>query len=119
MIQFTGADLALRFRELTGLDEGAVQACLQGARSYVDEAEFGADAREALMLYTAHLIALGDPSRRAGVAVSEERVGDVNRRYAQDPNSDETDMSGYLIQWRRLANKHEIGGFAGGGAGCL
>ena len=115
MIQFTGTDLGYRFRELTGTDEGAVQASLQAARSYVDEATFGADAREALMLYTAHLLAQSDPVRRGGAQVTEERVGDVSRRFAEDKNNAEIDLTGYLVQFRRLAQKVSAGGFAATG----
>ena len=116
MIQFTAADLGLRFDELAGTDEASVQAKLQAARSYVDEATFGADAREALMLYTAHLVAQADVSRRAGAQVTEERVGDVNRKFANDPANAKIGGTGYLDQYDTLCQKVSAGGFAATGS---
>ena len=115
MIQFTATDLGLRFDELAGTDEASVQAKLQAARTYVDEPTFGADAREALMLYTAHLIAQADVSRRAGAQVTEERVGDVNRRFANNPADSDISRTGYLDQYERLCLKVSAGGFAATG----
>lgn len=116
MIQFTAADFGQRFDELAGTDEASVQAKLQAARSYVDEATFGADAREALMLYTAHLVAQADASRRAGAQVVEERVGDVNRKFATDPANAEIGGTGYKDQFSALCRKVSAGGFFAAGS---
>lgn len=87
--------------EFAAIDPAVFAIFVNEAKEYVNVKVWGAKAKYALALFTAHLLKLKAPGSLSGAA-SSSKVGDLQRTYASPNSSDNLSNTTYGVLFVQL-----------------